>query len=139
MRPVPEEAVRWARRARWLRWLDATVAWVGLTVLGALLLPEVDPSAPALLAALVVGAAALAPLRGAWRPVSGVVGLVVSRSVRPGDRVWYVRPGAVETVVVTARRGLRVVIAAAGPAESVTVRRTRVLLVPAEPGVRAAR
>ncbi len=64
--------------------------------------------------------------------MSGWVGVAVSRSVRPGQRVWFVRDGRADAVLVTARRGLRVSIAAPqlGEAETLSVRRTRVLLIP---------
>ncbi|OGL07750.1 MAG: hypothetical protein A3F92_16300 [Candidatus Rokubacteria bacterium RIFCSPLOWO2_12_FULL_71_22] len=82
-----------------------------------------------------MGAGALArPVRGRWRPVSGPVAVHVSRTLRPGDRAWFVRPGAAELVLVTGRRGLRLVVAfgARGPAEGIRLRRTRVLVVPAD-------
>ena len=110
---------RWMARARLLRWVDATVAW--LLVL-------------AILAAVLVALAALVtPLRVRWRPASGVAGLLVSRPLRPGDRAWYVRGERADLVIVTARHWLRVSIAAPelGAAESLSVRRTRVFVVPA--------
>jgi len=57
----------------------------------------------------------------------------VSRSLRPGDRAWFVRDGHADSVLITARRGIRVSIAALsiGEAETMSVRRTRVFLVPA--------
>ncbi|PYM22352.1 MAG: hypothetical protein DMD80_28530, partial [Candidatus Rokuibacteriota bacterium] len=60
-------------------------------------------------------------------------GVLVSRTVRPGDRAWFVRDGRADSVLVTARRGLRVSIAVPGmgAAETISVRRTRVFLVPA--------
>jgi hypothetical protein len=85
------------------------------------------------LAAVVVGAAALVPgLRARWRPVSAITGVHVSAPLQVGDRAWWVRPGGAELVLVTARRGLRVVIARADrdTSEGLGVRRTRVLLVP---------
>ena len=135
IKPLPGAIERWMGRVGALRWADAAVAWlvvwVGLVVplhgAGALL--------PALLATGIVGAGAwLAPVRVRWRPVSAMVGLSMSKTLRPGMRAWYVRPDAADLMVVTARRGLRVVIA--GVAESRTegfaVRRTRVLLLPAD-------
>jgi hypothetical protein len=58
----------------------------------------------------------------------------VSRGLRPGARAWYVRAGDADVVLVTARRGLRLVIARPDlvSAEGISVRRTRVLLLPAE-------
>jgi hypothetical protein len=74
----------------------------------------------------------LRPLRLRWRPVSGWVGVAVSRSLRAGQRAWYVRDGRADAVLVTGRRGLRVSIAApsVGEAETLSVRRTRVFLIP---------
>jgi hypothetical protein len=74
----------------------------------------------------------VAPLRRRWRVVSGAVGLRMSRSIAVGDRAWCVGPGSAERVIVTARRGFRVTVALMGgdAAEGITVRRTRVLLVP---------
>ncbi len=135
IKPLPDAVVSWTRRTRWLRWLDAVAAWlvfwVGMTmaVRGAESIPR------ALLAAVLVAAGTVvSPLRVRWRPLSGCVALVVSRPLRPGDRAWYVRPGQADLVLVTARRGLRMVIAqpALGAAEAIAVRRTRVLLLPAD-------
>jgi len=100
------------------------------------LLPDADGRVPALVAGLLAVAGTLAaPLRAHWRPVSALVGLMVSRPLRPGDRAWQVRPGEAELVLVTSRRGFRIVIArlARGPVEGITVRRTQVLLIPADP------
>ena len=125
---------KWMARARYLRWLDAAVAWLGvLLVLGAAL-PPMPLAGETLIAAFLVGlAAAMTPVRARWRPVSGVVGFLVSRALRPGDRAWYVRSARADLVIVTARHGLRVSIAAPelGAEESISVRRTRVLVVPA--------
>jgi hypothetical protein len=124
--------MRWASCARGLRWLDAGAAWVAVWAGTASLLDWGLLSAA--LAAAVVGAGARAPVAAWWRPVSGAVGLAVSRGLRAGDRAWYVLPGEAEPVLVTARRGLRVVVARPGRdgAEGISVRRTRVLLLPAE-------
>lgn len=141
--PLPDDIQRWMRTLGWLRALDAVVAWLGAWGLLVLGLGPAQATPLALLAAVVVGAAALPrPLRVRWRPVSGAVTLSVSRSLRPGDRAWFVRPGDAELVLVTAHRGVRLVVAfgARGPAEGIAVRRTRVLLVPtgeAPGGVRA--
>jgi hypothetical protein len=63
----------------------------------------------------------------------GLVGLMVSRSLRPGDRAWFIRATDAEVVLVTARRRFRMVIARAESAdEGMSVRRTRVVLLPAE-------
>jgi hypothetical protein len=65
-------------------------------------------------------------------PVRPLPGAIVSRSLRPGDRAWYVRAGEATLVLVTARRGLRVIITRPDldAEEGIAVRRTRVLLVP---------
>jgi hypothetical protein len=135
LKPLPAPVARWAVAARALRWLDALVAWLVVWGGGALVLPHASRAAAAVLAALAVTLGALAlPLRARWRPVSGVVGLAVSARLAPGAEAWYVRPGDAERVVVTARHRARVVIArldGAG-AEGLSVRRTRVLLVPAD-------
>jgi hypothetical protein len=139
IRPVPDGVARWVVWARALRWLDALVAWplsgavVSLAASQAFAGSEVSAAALASLAAVpVVVLALVAPVRRWWRPVSGAVGLRLSRTLGPGDRAWYIRPGAAELVVVTSRRGARVTIAARGGAEGIRVRRTRVLLVPAD-------
>jgi hypothetical protein len=131
IRPIPGDIDRWNSRLRWLRWLDGLVAWL-LLAAGLRLLVPLDER-PALVAAfLVVAAGAAMPLvRSRWRPVSGPVGLSVSRRLRPGDRAWYVRAGEADRVLITARHGLRMVIAQPGEgAEGLSVRRTRVLLIP---------
>lgn len=133
IRPLPDAIARWASRVRYLRWLDALAAWLALWALLALAL-SLPLQAQAVLSAAVVGLLALPPpLRLRWRPVSGAVGVRVSRNLRPGDRAWYVVPGRAEAVIVTARRRLRLVVArpGQGPAEGIEVRRTRVLVVPA--------
>jgi hypothetical protein len=81
---------------------------------------------------VLVGLAALVgPLRRRWRPLGGLISLSVSRALRPGDRAWLVLPRHVEPVIVTARRGLRLVVARPDQgAEGMEVRRTRVLVVP---------
>ena len=134
IKPLPVDIERWTRRARWLRWLDAVIAWLILWAGVAILLPGLTGGAQATMAGVIVAAgAAIAPLRVRWRPMSGWVALVVSRPLRPGDRAWLVRAGEAELFVVTARRGLRLVIAQARePEEGVPVRRTRVLLLPAD-------
>jgi len=131
--PVPTAVETWITRARYLRWLDALAAWLVLLAVAAELLPEQPGGAIAVssLAMLVIGAL-LRPLRLRWRPVSGWVGVAVSRTLRPGQRAWFVRDGHADAVLVTGRRGLRLSIAApnVGPEETLTVRRTRVLLIP---------
>ena len=83
-------------------------------------------------AGLLVLGVLLPPLRTRWRPISGWIGLAVSRSLRPGDRAWFVRDGRADSVLVTARHGVRLSIALPnlGEVESISVRRTRVFLVP---------
>jgi len=131
--PVPAVVEKWISRSRYLRWLDAVAAW--LLFLGVLAgtMSDQPGARVALISAALVGAGmALRPLRIRWRPVSGWVGVIVSRSLRAGDRAWFVRDGRADAVLVTARRGLRVSIASPGmgEAETMSVRRTRVFLVP---------
>jgi len=135
LRPLPAPVERWTTLVRMLRWLDALAA--GLVVWGALALAL--PSAPRLplaaLACLVVTLGALVrPLRARWRPLSGIVAHVLSARLSPGDQAWYVRPGHAERVLVTARHRTRVVIVRLNDegAEGVSVRRTRVVLLPAD-------
>jgi len=97
--------------------------------------PEVARSRLAVAAALIVGVGALIrPLRARWRPASGTVALVLSARLSAGDHAWYVRPGRAERVLITARRRTRIVIVRLNDegAEGLSVRRTRVLLVPAD-------
>jgi hypothetical protein len=133
IRPLPEAVGRWMRRARWLRWLDAVAALVLVWGLALLASPAGDGTVEVLVASVVVGVGWMVPLvRARWRPVTAGVALSMSRGLRPGHRAWYVRPDQADLVVVTARRGLRVVIArtTGEPEEGITVRRTRVLLIP---------
>jgi hypothetical protein len=120
-------------RLRWLRGLDAVVAWVGVWGVAMAALGGGSGNAPAMIALVAVGLGlVLRPLRVRWRPITGSVGLVVSRRLRPGDRAWYVRAREASPVLVTARHGIRVVITRPdlGGEEGITVRRTRVLLLP---------
>jgi len=131
--PLPDDITRWMRLLGWMRALDALLAWFGAWAALALAAPHARAVSLAVLAAAVVGAcAASRPVRLRWRPVSGAVGVYVSRSLSAGDRAWFVRAADAELVLVTARHGLRLVVAfgARGPAEGISVRRTRVLLVP---------
>lgn len=135
IKPLPDAVERWMGRVRALRWGDAAVAWILVWVALVAGLGETIALAAALLAtAVVAGAAWLAPLRRRWRPLSAVVGMRTSRSLRPGMRAWYVHADTAQLVVVTARRRLRVVIAAVADSrtEGFAVRRTRVLLLPAD-------
>jgi hypothetical protein len=135
IRPLPEEVNRWISRAAGLRWCDAVVAWLALSALAFWLLDLTAIAAAALALALVGLASLIRPVRTPWRPISGCVGLAVSRSLKPGDRAWYVRSEHADPVLVTARHGTRLVIATPDldePDEVLTVRRTRVLLLPAQ-------
>jgi hypothetical protein len=135
MKPVPELVARWMARVRWFRWLDALVAWAGLWGLGAAVLGRGLAGEAAGLALILEGLGfVVRPLRTRWRPLSGWMGLAMSRGLHPGDRAWYVRPHQADLVLVTARHGARLVIAAPNLAkdESLTVRRTRVLVLPAD-------
>ena len=137
IRRLPDDVERWVGRARRLRWADAGIGWLlfwallwwlpwrGTTVHGALIA-----------LALTGLASLLHPLRVAWRPVSAWVGLVVSQDLRAGDRAWYVRSQRADLVLVTARHGIRMVIATpdVDSDEGLSVRRTRVLLLPADRG-----
>jgi len=132
--PVPATVEKWISRSKYLRWVDAVTAWLVLFGVAMTLLPEQSDRTIALISvALLVLGVMLRPLRVHWRPVSGWAGVLVSRTVRPGDRAWFVRDGRADSVLVTARRGLRVSIAVPGmgAAETISVRRTRVFLVPA--------
>jgi len=135
LKPLPETVARWIRAARWLRWLDAVAAWVALWIGIALAYQDAGGAFQATLAALLATAGGfVSPLRARWRPASGTVAVIVSRPLRPGDRAWRVSGGGAELVLVTARKGLRVVIARRekGPVEGSAVRRTTVLLLPAD-------
>jgi hypothetical protein len=96
-------------------------------------LPELPAAGTALIAltATVLGRL-VQPLRLRWRPVSGWVGLLASRSLRGGHRAWFVRDGRADPVLITARHGLRLSIAVPnfGESETLSVRRTRVFLIP---------
>jgi len=135
LRPLPEGVARWSGWARWLRRLDALVAWGLVWGLLAVMQPDVGVGLQAGATAAVVGLlGAVSPIRVRWRPVSGPVGIWVSRMLAPGDRAWYVRPEGPELAIVTARRGLRLTVAVPGrgAAEGLSVRRTRVLVLDAD-------
>ena len=131
--PVPVDVERWLSRSSYLRWIDAATGWVTLAVIAACLMPRPSAGSVSLVSAgmLVLGMM-VPPLRIRWRPVTGWIGLRVSRSLRSGDRAWFVRDGRADPVLITARHGLRLSIATPnrGEAETISVRRTRVLLVP---------
>ena len=135
LRPLPAAVTRWTAAARVLGWLDALAAYLAIWVGAAVAFQSASGASLAVLAALVAALGALLrPLRVRWRPVRGAVALVLSARLSPGDQAWYVRPGHAERVLVTARRRTRVVIARLNDegAEGLSVRRTRVLLVPAD-------
>ena len=135
MRPVPAVSTRWRSRLRWLRWLDALVAWVGLWSAAVCVLGRPSVREAALLSLVLVGLGlGVRSLRTRWRPISGWVGLAMSRGLRVGDRAWYVRARQADLVLITARHGDRLVIAGPSMAqdESLTIRRTRVLVLPAD-------
>jgi len=137
IRPLPEDIERWIARARWLRALDAAVAWLALT--GALMsIPgALSGGQAAVLSLALVSLGFLARrIRVFWRPISAYVGLLVSRGLRPGDRAWYVRSRRADLVLVTACHGVRALIATSDvdADEVLSVRRTRVLLLPADRG-----
>jgi hypothetical protein len=114
--------------------VDALLAWLALLLALGGLLPLLPSQAVMVLATgTFVVAAQIPRLRLAWRPISASTTLLTSRALRPGDRAWFVHGGAADLVLVTARHGLRVVIAKPGHdgAEGMSVRRTRVLLLPA--------
>lgn len=124
---------------RWLRRLDAVSAWA--LVWGAVLLVVGQARAweAAALAAAIVGLGlAVLPIRTRWRPISGWAGLTLSRGLQPGDRAWHVRPQQADLVLVTGRDGIRLVIARPDMAgdEGLSVRRTRVLVLPAGGSIR---
>lgn len=134
MRPVPYSVARWIGRRRWLRWADALLAWTLLWIGCAVLLGSARLEAAAVLALVLLGAAAAVPaMRVRWRPISGWVGLRISRGLRPGDRAWYLGARDATVVVVTAHHGVRLVIARPDlQDEGLSVRRTRVFLLAVE-------
>lgn len=135
MRPLPGDIARWSARAPWFRRLDALVAWGLAWALVAATLPDLGGGLQATAAGLAVVLLGATPaVRLRWRPISGLVGLWVSRMLAPGHRAWYMRPDAPELVIVTARRGLRLTVAVPGrgAAEGLSLRRTRVLLISAD-------
>jgi hypothetical protein len=120
---------------RHLRFLDALIAWAGFWGLMMILLgPGLVSEAGVVALVLLLLTLFVQPLRVRWRPITGWVGLSMSSGLRPGDRAWYIRAGEADLVLVTARRGLRLVIARPELSgdETMSVRRTRVLLRPAD-------
>src|SRR6266446_5863713 len=116
--PVPVVVERWLSRSRYLRWIDAGIAWLVLAVLAASVLPRSSAGSVALASAVVLVLATMVP--------------ALRIRLRPGDRAWFVRDGRADPVLITACHGLRLSIALPnrGEAETISVRRTRVLLVP---------
>jgi hypothetical protein len=136
LRPLPATVERWIATARVLRWLDAFAGWLAVWGVAAMVFPIAAHASLAVLAALVTALGAFVrAVRVRWRPVSGAVTLVLSGRLSAGDQAWYVGPGHAERVLVTARHRTRVVIVRLNDesAEGFSVRRTRVLLVPADP------
>jgi len=134
---LPRGIEGWLAKLRWLRWGDALVGWLALLIGLGLWLPRLPSQAAMGLAAVLLFAGAMIPrLRVGWRPLSATTTLMVSRPLRPGDRAWFVHGSDADLVLVTARHGFRVVIARPGPdaTEGLSVRRTRVLLLPASAG-----
>lgn len=120
---------------RWLRRLDAVAAWAILWGVVVLVVGQARAWEGAVLAAAIVGLGlAVLPIRARWRPISGWAGLTLSRGLQPGDRAWHVRSQQADLVLVTGRHGTRLVIARPGLArdEGLSVRRTRVLVLPAD-------
>lgn len=132
VRAVPANVERAVARARWLRWVDAALTWLVTWAVVALLWETAPATASAIVALLAVALVALVgPIRQRWRPVSALTSLWVSRHLRPGDHAWLVLAESIDPVIVTARRGLRLVVASPRQrSEGLAVRRTRVLVVP---------
>ncbi len=102
IRPVPDFVLRWKFRARVLRVLDFIAAWFALWMVG-IRVVAVSPGDVAVVAlAVLCGCAFIAPFRTRWRPLSAVVGIVISRRVRPGNRAWYITRSQAEQVLITA-------------------------------------
>ena len=135
VRQIPWEVERAAARARWLRRLDALATWLVVWGIAALVWERATPTASAIAALVAVTLVALVrPIRVRWRPLSALASLSASRGLRPGDHAWLVLSERVEPVIVTARRGLRLVVASPDQGvEGLEVRRTRVLVVPSSP------
>ena len=135
VRAVPPNVERAATRARFLRAVDAVLAWLVGWAVVAVALDTATASTSAIVALVgVVLVALLGPVRRGWRPVSALASVSASRRLRPGDHAWLVLPERIEPVIVTARRGLRIVVASPHQgSEGLSVRRTRILVVPSEP------
>jgi len=132
-RPVPVAVEQWIARSKYLRWIDGLSAWPGAGAFsGGGDAPAVDRTACADVGGAARAGRAASSAEDSLAPISGWIGLAVSRSLRPGDRAWFVRDGRADSVLVTARHGVRLSIALPnlGEVESISVRRTRVFLVP---------
>ena len=130
--PLPAVVEKWISRSSHLRLVDAVAAWVILFLVVLQYMPAQSPATAVVISvSLLVVGLLVRPLRMRWRPVSAWVGVMVSRSLRPGDRAWFIRHDHADPVVITGRRGFTMSIGAPsiGEAETITVRRTRVLLV----------
>src|SRR5712691_4139324 len=110
-RPMPALAESWIARSRYVRWADALIAWLLLVGVAAQLAPQRSSRLVVISVGLLVVGLMLRPLRIRGRPISGWIGLVVSRPLRPGDRAWFVREGRADAVLITARHGIRLSIA----------------------------
>lgn len=135
MRIVPVNVERAAARWRWLRWVDALVIWLVAWGGVAVAWESAAASESAVVALLTVALAALCgPIRRRWRPVSGLMAVSASQRLRPGDHAWLVLAERIDPVIVTARRGLRLVVASPQQgSEGLTIRRTRILVLPSWP------
>src|SRR5262245_46729562 len=112
VRSLPPHVERWVSRMRWLGWLEALAVGVGVWLVLALWLADTPPLALAILAAVIVGLAALVPpLRRGWRPIRAWASFSVSRGLKLGDHAWLLLPEYIEPVIVTARQRLRLVVA----------------------------
>src|SRR5207249_10839610 len=90
--PVPVVVERWLSRSRYLRWIDAGIAWLVLAVLAASVLPRPSAGSIALASAVVLVLAPRVPApRVRWRPVGGRVRPPVSRPLGPGEPAGVAR------------------------------------------------
>jgi hypothetical protein len=132
VRGLPANVERAVARARWLRWVDAALTWLVIWGAVALLWETAPATASAIVALIAIALGAFfGPVRQRWRPVSGLASLWLSRRLRPGDHAWLVLAESIDPVIVTGRRGLRLVVASPRQrSEGLAVRRTRVLVIP---------
>src|SRR5207245_10221196 len=90
--PVPVVVERWLSRSRYLRWIDAGIAWLVLAVLAASVLPRPSAGSVALASAVVLVLATMGPaLRIRWPPVCAWIGIAVRRPLRPAGRAGLAR------------------------------------------------